>query len=463
MTLPVYRTALDVLGIEGAARPLHLVPADSFAGWLQEMPAPARTWLEMTGFRAKPGRTSLFPNEAGELAGAVAILNDPAELWDVAAAVPHLPAGDWVPQDPKGLVGGSDVALAFALQSYRFTRYARNEQERPRLLVRDPAAHRRATALAEAIYLGRDLVNTPTNDLGPEHLHAVVEDLARAHGGTFRATVGEDLLTQNFPAIHAVGRASASAPRLLDLRWGDPGARKVTLVGKGVCFDTGGLDIKPSSAMLLMRKDMGGSALMIALAQAIMTLGLDVQLRLLVPAVENSISASAFRPGDILATRKGLTVEVGNTDAEGRLVLADALALADEDEPDLVIDAATLTGAARVALGPDVPALFTPDDALAADVLRHGQAVAEPLWRLPLHRPYARYLDSPVADINNAGAKPFAGATTAALFLQRFTATKAWMHLDIFAWNDEARPGRPRGGEATAFRPLLAMIEERFK
>ncbi|OYY25653.1 MAG: leucyl aminopeptidase [Azorhizobium sp. 35-67-15] len=323
-----------------------------------------------------------------------------------------------------------------------------------------------AAALArtfEAVRLVRDLVNTPANDLGPAELEDAARRLAARHGANFRSIVGADLLARNFPLIHTVGRAATRAPRLLDLAWGPEDAPKVTLVGKGVCFDTGGLDIKPSSGMLIMKKDMGGAATALGLAHLIMSRGLKVRLRVLIPAVENAIAGDAFRPGDIFSSRKGLTVEIGNTDAEGRLVLADALSLADEDAPDLLVDFATLTGAARVALGPHLPPAYTDDEALAADLARHAQAQADPLWRLPLWRPYAAMIDSKVADINNAGAGGFAGSITAALFLARFVETaKSWLHLDIYAWNPSARPGRPEGGEAQTIRALDALIAERY-
>lgn len=457
-----YLTPLASIGDrQDDARPLHLLRPSMYGRWLAEIDEPGRRWLVSTGFEPRPNNVGLLPDARGDLTAAVAITHETAELWDVAAAVPALPPGAWLIDG--GEVAPAEAALAFAMQSYRFTRYRKNDNAQPVLVVGDAAARQRASILAKAIYMARDLVNTPTNDLGPEQLHAAIETVAKDAGADFRAVVGEDLIAQNYPTIHAVGRASPSSPRLLDLRWGDPQAPKVTLVGKGVCFDTGGLDIKPSSAMLLMRKDMAGSALMIALAKAVMALSLKVRLRLIVPAVENSISGNAFRPGDVLTTRKGLSVEIGNTDAEGRLILADALADADDEAPDIMLDAATLTGAARVAVGPDIPALFTPSDDLASAILRHGESVREPLWRMPLHSPYSRYIESPVADLNNAGAKPFAGAVTAALFLQRFvTSTPNWAHLDIFGWNDDSRPGRPRGGEATAFRALLALLEERY-
>ncbi|MGH6959389.1 MAG: leucyl aminopeptidase family protein, partial [Dongiaceae bacterium] len=314
---------------------------------------------------------------------------------------------------------------------------------------------------ARAVFLVRDLVNTPAEDMGPAELAAAAEGVARAAGARLKVVVGDALLKANYPMVHAVGRASARAPRLIDLRWGDRGPR-IALVGKGVCFDSGGLDLKPSSNMLLMKKDMGGAAHVLALAQMIMATGLPVRLRVLVPAVENSVSGNAFRPLDVLRSRKGLTVEVGNTDAEGRLILADALAEACTEKPDLLVDCATLTGAARVALGTDLPALFANDDATAEALLRHGQAEDDPLWRLPLHRPYRKQLDSKVADINNVSAGAYGGAITAALFLAEFVEPAVpWVHIDMMAWNVSARPGRPEGGEAVALRALYALIAER--
>ncbi len=404
-----------------------------------------------------------MPGADGGVAGALLVVASPAGPWDAAGLAAALPEGDWRLDDPMGLLGPAEAALAFALASYRFERYRKSGKPRPRLVVADEAAHRRALAIASSICLARDLVNTPANDLGPDELEAAVAEVAAAQGARLTTIVGDELLKQNYPTIHAVGRASNRAPRLLDLVWGDEGAPKVTLVGKGVCFDTGGLDIKPSSGMLMMKKDMGGAGLMLGLARAVMALGLPVRLRLLIPAVENSISGCAFRPGDILKTRKGLTVEIGNTDAEGRLILCDALAEADTEKPEIMIDAATLTGAARVALGSQLPALFASDDALAEAILAKGVSTEEPLWRLPLHQPYRKLIDSPVADLNNVGSKPLGGAITAALFLQAFvTDSPAWAHLDIFAWNDEPRPGRPKGAEATGLRPLLAMLEDRY-
>jgi leucyl aminopeptidase len=324
-------------------------------------------------------------------------------------------------------------------------------------------ARPRAHTIAEAVFLARDLINTPAADLGPAELAEAAANVALRSGAEFRTLEGEALVGENYPAVHAVGQASPRPPRVIELVWGDPDAPKITLVGKGVCFDTGGLDLKTSSSMQLMKKDMGGAAVTLGLAQAVIALALPVRLRLLIGAVENSVSGSSYRPGDVLRTRKGLTVEIGNTDAEGRLVLADLLAEADRERPALLIDCATLTGAARVALGPDLPALFTPDDDLALDLLTAGKTAFEPLWRLPLHGPYRELIDSPIADLNNSGKGSHAGAITAALFLERFvTDTPSWAHLDIYAWNAESRPGRSKGGEATGLRALLAALERRY-
>ena len=423
-----------------------------------------RAWLAATGFKGKAPSAAVLPGPDGAPAAAVLVTSENPEPWDAAALYGQLPEGAWRLVDADERLAPGEAAYGWALAAWRYERYRKNgDRRRPRLALPEGDDVRRARMLAEVVWLARDLIETPANDMGPDELAAAVEVVAGRFGAEVRAIVGDELLAADYPMIHAVGRASTRAPRLIDLRWGEAGAPKVTLVGKGVCFDTGGLDIKPSSNMLLMKKDMAGAATMLGLAQAIMAAELPVRLRLLIPAVENSIAGAAFRPGDVLRTRKGLTVEIGNTDAEGRLILADALAEADNERPELLLDAATLTGAARVALGPELPALFTPDDRLAEDVLAAGRDAFEPLWRLPLHAPYRSMLKSSIADINTAGAKPFAGSITAALFLKEFvTETKAWAHLDMFGWNDEARAGRPRGGEATALRPLFRLIERRF-
>jgi leucyl aminopeptidase len=443
-------------------RPIWAVRATDYRDWLAAQPAHVRAWLDGSGFEAKAGRTALLPGPDGTPVGALLLLGDPpTEPWDFAALRERLPAGDWRLEPATEPLGA--VALGWALASYRFDRYRKNDAKRVRLAIAADPATERASTIAQAVFLARDLINTPAADLGPAELADAAAEVAERSDAAFRALEGEALLEHNYPAVYAVGQASPRPPRVIDLIRGEPDAPKLTLVGKGVCFDTGGLDLKTASNMQLMKKDMGGAAVTLGLAQAVIALALPVRLRLLIGAVENSVSGGSFRPGDVVRTRKGLTVEIGNTDAEGRLVLADLLAEADGERPALLIDCATLTGAARVALGPDLPALFTPDDGLADDLLAAGKAAFEPLWRLPLHGPYRELIDSPIADLNNAGKSSFAGAITAALFLERFvTDTRAWAHLDIYAWNPESRPGRPKGGEATGLRALLAAIEQRF-
>jgi leucyl aminopeptidase len=446
------------------ARPVHTIPAAGYREWLGGQPGHVRAWLEGSQFEAKAGRSALLPGADGAPGAALLLQSEPAEPWDFAALRDRLPAGDWRLEPAPGTLDLGAAALGWALASYRFERYRKKESKPVRMVVAADPATERAHGIAEAVFLARDLINTPAADLGPAELADAVSDVAARFGAACRTIVGADLLEQNFPAIHAVGQASTRPPRLIDLVWGEADAPKVTLVGKGVCFDTGGLDLKTSGNMQLMKKDMGGAAVTLGLAQVVMALALPVRLRLLIGAVENSVSGSSMRPGDVLRTRKGLTVEIGNTDAEGRLVLADLLAEADAEQPALLLDCATLTGAARVALGPDLPALFSPDDALADDLLAAGRRAFEPLWRLPLHAPYRDLIESPIADLNNAGKPGSAGAITAALFLERFvTDTRAWAHLDIYGWNAESRPGRPKGGEATGLRALLGAIEARFK
>jgi leucyl aminopeptidase len=443
-------------------RPIWTVPTARYRDWLAGQPAHVRGWLEGSSVEAKAGRSALLPDADGRPGGALLLLSEPAEPWDFAAVRDRLPAGDWRLEPADGLDLGQ-AALGWALASYRFDRYRKSEPKPVRLAIPADPATERANTIAEAVFLARDLINTPAADLGPAELADAAATVATRFGAGFGMIEGAALVEQNYPAVYAVGQASTRPPRVIDLAWGDPGAPRLTLVGKGVCFDTGGLDLKTSGNMQLMKKDMGGAAVTLALAQVVMALALPVRLRLLIGAVENSVSGSSFRPGDVLRTRKGLTVEVGNTDAEGRLVLADLLAEADRERPALLVDCATLTGAARVALGPDLPALFTPDDALAHDLLAAGRSAFEPLWRLPLHAPYRDMIDSPIADLNNAGKSGGPGAITAALFLERFvTETRAWAHLDIFAWNSDSRPGHPKGGEATGLRALLAAIENRF-
>jgi len=453
-----------VVMAEGPVRLVRLVAEASYEAWLPRLGSAEAAWLSSSGFKGKAGGFSLLPAADGRVGGAVLVTGASPTAWDAADLAGRLPPGDWWIDDPDGLLSRHELLFGWSLGSYRFERYRSSDDDRPRLAAPhapiDPSG---ALELARAIAFGRDLVNTPTNDLGPAELASAIVEMGQGFGASAQIIAGDDLLAQNYPMIHAVGRAAAQAPRLVDLRWGPDDAPRLTLVGKGVCFDTGGLDLKPASAMALMKKDMGGAAAMAALARAVMSAGLTVRLRLLVPAVENSVAGNAFRPGDVLASRKGLTVEIGNTDAEGRLVLADALSEACSERPALLIDAATLTGAARVALGTELPVLYSNSDAVAQSILDEGARVDDPLWRMPLHQPYRKLIKGRIADLSNSGTKPFAGSITAALFLEHFVEPGIdWVHLDIFGWNDEARPGRPAGGEATAVRPLFEMISKRF-
>jgi leucyl aminopeptidase len=445
-----------------ASRPIHLVARDGLAN--AGLDAKALAWAKATGFTGEAGRALLVPGPEGEVAAALFGVGKPEDrtALGMGALAKGLSGGDWhfdaAPDKP------TLAALGIVLGGYAFTRYGKKPGKDVRLTVpagADTAYLRRAS---EAVCLVRDLVNTPTNDMGPDELEAAARALARKHKARVSVVKGDDLLAKNFPMIHAVGRASGKAPRLIDMSWGQRSAPKLTLVGKGVCFDTGGLDIKPASGMLIMKKDMGGAANVLGLASMIMASGLKVRLRVLIPAVENAISGNAFRPGDVLRSRKGLTVEIGNTDAEGRLVLADALALADEEAPDLLVDMATLTGAARVALGPDLPPFYTDDEALAADIAAASRDQEDPLWRMPLWRPYDAKLSSKVADLNNVTTDGFAGSVTAALFLARFVEkAKSWAHFDIFAWNPADRPHGPIGGEAQGIRALERVIAGRYR
>jgi len=429
------------------------------------LPADARQFALANAFTGKPGSCLTLPGSDGKIAHVVFGLEDKAskarDLFRPGQLPALLPPGVYrfanAPHDARL------ATLAFALGSYRFTRYRKADTPDVRLLPSEDIDVAAISRAADAASLARDLINTPSNDMGPEELARAAQDLAQRFGAAFNCIVGEDLRRQNFPLVHAVGMASPRAPRLIDLTWGDPADPKITLVGKGVCFDTGGLDLKPSSGMLIMKKDMGGAANVLALAQMIMAAELKVRLRVLIPAVENAVAGNAFRPLDVFPSRKGITVEIGNTDAEGRLVLADALALACEEKPDLLIDLGTLTGAARVALGPDLPPFYTDDEKLAVDLARHAKEENDPLWRLPLWPAYDGWLDSKVADVNNAPSGTFAGSITCALFLQRFVAdVKSWLHVDIYGWTPNAKPARPEGGECQAARAIFALLGERY-
>lgn len=438
--------------------PVTLVEAGGWEKKRRECAADARAWADANGFKAQPGRVLLIPGAKGEVREALAGVDgsDPFALGKLCRS---LPQGVYA---LGGAMGQPDLlALGWCLESYSFGRYGKSAQPVARLVCPKGVDREAVLRAARASYMVRDLVNTPASDMGPDELEQAARAVARAHKARLAVTSGK-ALEKNFPMIHAVGKASPRSPRLIDFSWGPARAPKVTLVGKGVCFDTGGLDIKPASGMALMKKDMGGAANVLGLAQMIMSAGLKVRLRVLIPAVENSISGNAFRPGDVLRSRKGISVEIGNTDAEGRLVLGDALALADEESPDLLIDMATLTGAARVALGPDLPPFYTDDEALADAIFKAGREVSDPVWRLPFWQPYNRLFESAVADMNNSGDSGFAGSITAALFLKRFVEkAKAYVHFDIFAWTPTPRPGRPKGGEAQAIRALFDVIRQR--
>jgi leucyl aminopeptidase len=450
--------------VDRAANAVEIVPlrAARLEDWLKRQPAAAAQWARASGFTAKAGSVCLVPDESGGLARVLVGLEEGADRWSMASLPGSLPKGIYRIADTASPGDAQAAAFAWAIGGYRFRRY-KKPAEKPDALARLvwPAEVDRDAILrmVTAISLARDLINTPAEDMGPAELADAAKAVARKFKAKFSVIVGDDLLKKNYATIHTVGRASTRPPRLIDLSWGTSGPRLV-LVGKGVCFDSGGLDLKPSSGMLMMKKDMGGAALMLALAQAIMAADMKIRLRLLIPAVDNAVSGNAFRPLDVIRTRKGITVEVGNTDAEGRLILCDALAEAHKDQPDLIIDAATLTGAARVALGPDLPALFCNDDDIAEALLRHGRTEDDPFWRLPLHKGYRRMLDSKVADINNVSDGGYAGAITAALYLQEFIDPGVrWAHIDTFAWNPRERPGRPEGGEALCLRALYAFVE----
>ena len=443
---------------------LHVIEAEALDGWLADQPAQIATWVRAAGFSGALGKHLMVPGTDGKPAFVLAGYGGAAQRargrFHLAGVAANLPAGSYrIASDlPGDLV--AHEALGWLLSGYAFDRYRSQSRNPARLVAPEGVDAARLEVIAEGEALTRDLINTPANDMGPDALEAACLDLAARHGAKTQVIRGAALLEQNFPMIHAVGRAAAQEPRLIDLRWGDAGPR-LTLVGKGVCFDTGGLNIKPSSSMGLMKKDMGGAATVLGLAHMIMALGLTVRLRVLIPAVENAISASAMRPGDILPSRKGLTVEINNTDAEGRLVLGDALALGAEENPDLMVSMATLTGAARVAVGPDLSPYFTDDAAMAAALDAAAARVADPVWRLPFWTPYEADIEPGIADLDNAPKSGFAGAITAALFLRRFAGEGArYTHFDIFGWQLSTAPARPKGGVGMGARALLEALPE---
>ena len=466
-TLPKSRRELSDLLLEpGApALPIYLVASmdDAVLTGLNE---PQRNWIAARGWQPKAGAVLLLPSADGGIAGA--LLGTGSKDWPKEAPLlpgvlpGALPAGDY--RFASELPDPELATVAWLAGCYRFNRYKRENDIKPKRLVLPSGVDRgRALAVAEALYFGRDLINIPANDFGPAELETAARELASEHGASIKVTEGSSLLSDNLPMIHAVGRASDRAPRLIDLRFGSERAPKVTIIGKGICFDTGGLDIKPASAMSLMKKDMGGAAAALTLAHLLMQAKLPLRLRVLIPAADNAIGGNAFRPGDVLLSRNGMSVEVGNTDAEGRLVLADAISLADEEAPDYLITIATLTGAARVALGPDLPPLYSDDEELAAGLIAAGARVGDPLWRMPLWAPYDKLLKSNIADVNHIAEGSHAGSIMAALFLKRFVKNaKRFAHLDIFGWVPREQPGRPQGGEPQAARALFAYFRKAF-
>ena len=455
--------SFGIVGLRGSASatPIHVVDRAGFDATVAALPAAERQWLRSQGFAGAPDTLALMPDESGRLKAVWAGVRDRAGVYALSALPQALPEGRYRLADDT--LATETAVLSWALGSYAFARYRSPRRAVAQLACASDAATKRGLTMARAIAQVRDLVNTPAEDLGPEELAQAARALARTHGARFSQVVGDDLLKRGFPAIHAVGRASSRKPRLIELNWGRPRDPKLVLVGKGVCFDSGGLDIKGADGMRLMKKDMGGAANALGLAELIMALGLRVRLQVLIPAVDNAIAGNAYRPGDVFRTRSGLHIEIGNTDAEGRVILCDALAYGAESRPALMVDMATLTGAARVALGPQLPALFCRDTVLARQLVDRGLALQDPMWHMPLWDDYHALIESPIADIVNTGRNAFAGAVTAALFLQDFVPHEVpWLHLVLFAWNDTPRPGRPVGGEAQTVRTLLAYLEERF-
>jgi leucyl aminopeptidase len=444
--------------------PLRPLRRDELAPWFANQPESVTRWVNSIGFEAKPGTTCLVPGDDGNIREVLVGLGE--TLWDWASLSTVLPAHAYHLAGELTDEQANHAALGWALGTYRFDRLKKSEDKDHALLAWPEACDRRQVAsAARATFLVRDLINTPASHMGPTELAASANKTAEDHGATMRVLVGDELLDKGFPAIHAVGRAATPerAPRLIDLTWGEPSHPKVTLVGKGVCFDTGGLDLKSAAHMKLMKKDMGGSAHVLGVASMIMDAALPVRLRVLIPAVENSVSAAALRPLDVIPTRKGTTIEIGNTDAEGRVILADALTEASAEAPELLVDFATLTGAARIALGAELPALYANDEATAAALLAHGERASDPLWRMPLYKPYRRLIDGKVADITNSADSPLGGSITAALFLQEFVEPDIpWIHIDVMAWNTSSRPGRPEGGEAMGMRAVYALIKQKF-
>jgi len=442
--------------------PIFALRSSEWSAWAERHSDVQRRLAAAHDFKAQAGRILLVPATDGSIERVLFGLGEKATPLALGALAQNLPEGDYRFAAAPREFGATMVGVAWGLGAYAFDRYKPRKRPAPRLAMPEGADAAEVRRLIAGSWLARDLVNTPTNDMGPEALHAATERVALTHGAAFEAIVGDQLQEQNYPLIHAVGRAAHQAPRLLHLSWGKPGAPRLALVGKGVTFDTGGLDIKPSSGMRIMKKDMGGAAHALALAQIVMDAKLPVKLDAFLPVAENAISGDAFRPGDIIKSRKGLTVEIDNTDAEGRLILADALTRACEDGPALLIDFATLTGAARTALGPDIPPFYANDETLAGELANAALETSDPIWRLPLWDGYEAEMDTPIADLKNTGDGAMAGSIYAALFLRRFVSAPAWAHFDIYAWSPKEKPARPQGGEAQALRAVWRVLKARF-
>ncbi len=441
--------------------PISFIKKEAFQVWLTKQNSIIKNWLTTTQFRGEPGQFRLIPNQAGQLAQVICIVSDLKDFWAAGALPLCLPEGQY--QFELSAQDYLQFAMGWGLGAYQFTRYKKSTRVPAQLVLPKDVDQQNIHNMVESIYLVRTLINIPTDDMGPSELAAAAMHLAKQYQATFKQIVGKELLKQNFASIYTVGRASDDAPRLLDMRWGNKKHPKVTLVGKGVCFDTGGLDIKTASGMQLMKKDMGGAAHVLGLARMIMEAKLPVCLRVLIPAVENSVAGNAYRPGDVITSYKGITIEIGNTDAEGRVILADALSAAVHEQPDLLVDIATLTGAARVALGTELPAVFSNQDNVVEDLMGHANQLIDPIWRLPLFGLYRDSLNSSIADINNNPSDSYGGAITAALFLKEFVPNEIpWLHFDLMAWNLKARPGRPQGGEAMTLRALFSYLVHRF-
>jgi leucyl aminopeptidase len=453
---------LSISNTTTGATPIQVVTTATLPSVLANAAANTRQWLEANRFTGAPNTFCVVPSQDGKIATVLVGIRAPDDLYALAHLPLSLPTGDYA-LEPASALAAFPAALSWLLGSYQFSRYKANAKSTATLVMTASPDVTRAQQMFAATALTRDLINTPTEDMGPEHLAHAAARVATEFGGTFREVVGEALLTENYPAVHAVGRASHRPPRLLEITWGDPTHPRIAVVGKGVCFDTGGLNIKGADGMRQMKKDMGGAAHALALTQLIMQAKLPIRLQMLIPAVENAIAGNAYRPGEIVSSRKGLKIEIGNTDAEGRVVLSDALALAAESKPELIIDFATLTGAARVALGPELPATFANDEGWYAALAAGAEATQDPIWRMPLWQPYRDMIKSNIGDIVNTGG-PQAGAVTAALFLECFIPQgQSWIHIDVFSWNLKSRPGRPEGGEAQGLRAAFQMLQTRYQ